>query len=196
MAGTRRAAGAGNGTKLVIVESPTKARMIGGFLGPDYVVEASIGHIRDLPRNAADVPAKYKGEKWARTGVDVDHGFEPLYVVNPDKKSTIRSLKDALREADELLLATDDDREGEAIAWHLETDDAFWERMHAHFSEPELVELGCAIALTLGQQSWLRMLNIDHHQVMPGTSASMAPGFETREDLEATKASAGYWAHA
>ena len=83
----------------------------------------------------------------------------------------------------------------EAIAWHLETDDAFWERMHAHFSEPELVELGCAIALTLGQQSWLRMLNIDHHQVMPGTSASMAPGFETREDLEATKASAGYWAH-
>ena len=84
----------------------------------------------------------------------------------------------------------------EAIAWHLETDDAFWERMHAHFSEPELVELGCAIALTLGQQSWLRMLNIDHHQVMPGTSASMAPGFETREDLEATKASADYWAHA
>ena len=84
----------------------------------------------------------------------------------------------------------------EAIAWHLDTDDAFWERMHAHFSEPELVELGCAIALTLGQQSWLRMLNIDHHQVMPGTSASMAPGFETREDLEATKASAGYWAHA
>ena len=84
----------------------------------------------------------------------------------------------------------------EAIAWHLETDDAFWERMRAHFSEPELVELGCAIALTLGQQSWLRMLNIDHHQVMPGTSASMAPGFETREDLEATKASAGYWAHA
>ena len=68
--------------------------------------------------------------------------------------------------------------------------------MHAHFSEPELVELGCAIALTLGQQSWLRMLNIDHHEVMPGTSASMAPGFETREDLEATKASAGYWAHA
>ena len=84
----------------------------------------------------------------------------------------------------------------EAIAWHLDTDDAFWERMHAHFSEPELVELGCAIALTLGQQSWLRMLNIDHHKVMPGTSASMAPGFETREDLEATKASAGYWAHA
>jgi alkylhydroperoxidase family enzyme len=82
----------------------------------------------------------------------------------------------------------------EAIAWHLETDDAFWDRMHAHFTEPELVELGCAIALTLGQQSWLRLLNIDHHEVMAGTSASMAPGFETREDLEASKASPGYWA--
>jgi AhpD family alkylhydroperoxidase len=84
----------------------------------------------------------------------------------------------------------------EAIAWHLETDDDFWDRMHAHFSEPELVELGCAIALTLGQQSWLRMLNIDHHEVLPGTSASMAPGFRTREELEATKASTDYWARA
>jgi alkylhydroperoxidase family enzyme len=82
----------------------------------------------------------------------------------------------------------------EAIAWHLDTDDAFWERMHAHFSEPELVELGCMIGLTLGQQSWLRLLNIDHHEVMAGTSASMAPGFETREALEATKAGEGYWA--
>jgi alkylhydroperoxidase family enzyme len=84
----------------------------------------------------------------------------------------------------------------EAIAWHLETDDAFWERMHAHFSEPELVELGCAIGLTLGQQSWLRMLNIDHHEVMAGTSASMAPGFRTRAELDESKASADYWAHA
>jgi len=82
----------------------------------------------------------------------------------------------------------------EAIAWHLDTDDAFWERMHAHFSEPELVELGCAIALTLGQQSWLRMLNIDHHEVLPGTSASMAPGFRTRAELEETKAATDYWA--
>jgi alkylhydroperoxidase family enzyme len=82
----------------------------------------------------------------------------------------------------------------EAIAWHLDTDDAFWERMYAHFSEPELVELGCAIGLTLGQQSWLRMLNIDHHEVMAGTSASMAPGFRTREELEASKASPDYWA--
>ena len=82
----------------------------------------------------------------------------------------------------------------EAIAWRLDTDDAFWDRMHAHFSEPELVELGCAIGLTLGQQSWLRLLNIEHHEVMPGTSASMAPGFETRDDLERSKATDGYWA--
>jgi alkylhydroperoxidase family enzyme len=83
----------------------------------------------------------------------------------------------------------------EAIAWHLDTDDGFWERMYAHFSEPELVELGCAIGLTLGQQSWLRMLNIDHHEVMAGTSASMAPGFRTRDELEASKASDDYWAN-
>ena len=77
-----RRAKAGTGTKLVIVESPAKAKTIGGYLGPGYVVEASIGHIRDLPRNAADVPAKYKGEPWARLGVDTDHDFEPLYVVS------------------------------------------------------------------------------------------------------------------
>jgi len=83
----------------------------------------------------------------------------------------------------------------EAITWRLDTDDVFWERMNAHFSEPELVELGCAIGLTLGQQSWLRMLNIEHHEVMAGTSASMAPGFETAEALAKTKASADYWAN-
>jgi alkylhydroperoxidase family enzyme len=82
----------------------------------------------------------------------------------------------------------------EAITWHLDTDDAFWERMHEHFSEPELVELGCMIGLTLGQQSWLRLLDIDHHEVMAGTDASMAPGFETREALEASKARGDYWA--
>ena len=82
----------------------------------------------------------------------------------------------------------------EAIAWRLDTDDAFWDRMHEHFSEPELVELGCAIGLTLGQQSWLRLLNIEHHQIMAGTSASMAPGFETAEALRASKASESYWA--
>ncbi|AXE37806.1 type I DNA topoisomerase [Acidipropionibacterium virtanenii] len=104
---------------LVIVESPHKATMIAGYLGPKYVVRASQGHVRDLPTSASQVPAKYKGESWARTGVDVDHGFAPIYVVSPDKKSTIRELKDLLKGSDELLLATDGDREGEAIAWHL-----------------------------------------------------------------------------
>ena len=83
----------------------------------------------------------------------------------------------------------------EAITWRLETDDAFWERLNAHFSEPELVELGCFIALTMGQQSWLRLLNIEHHEVLPGTAASMAPGFGTAEQLAASKASDDYWAH-
>jgi alkylhydroperoxidase family enzyme len=82
----------------------------------------------------------------------------------------------------------------EAIAWHLNTDDAFWERMYRHFSEPELVELGCMIGLTLGQQSWLRLLNIDHHQVLAGTTASMAPGYETPDALKASKSSQDYWA--
>ncbi|WP_258008732.1 toprim domain-containing protein, partial [Rhodococcus sp. ENV425] len=105
--------------RLVIVESPTKAKKIAPYLGRDYVVEASVGHIRDLPRGAADVPAKYKGESWARLGVNVDHGFEPLYVVSPEKKSKVTELKGLLKDADELYLATDPDREGEAIAWHL-----------------------------------------------------------------------------
>nr|WP_067976690.1 type I DNA topoisomerase [Mycolicibacter icosiumassiliensis] len=105
--------------RLVIVESPTKARKIAGYLGRNYVVESSRGHIRDLPRNAADVPAKYKTEAWARLGVNVDADFEPLYIVSPDKKSTVAELKDLLKDVDELYLATDGDREGEAIAWHL-----------------------------------------------------------------------------
>ncbi len=104
---------------LVIVESPAKAKTIAGFLGDDFVVESSIGHIRDLPRNAADVPAAYKGHSWARLGIDVDNDFKPLYVVSPDKKEQIRKLKALLKDADELYLATDEDREGEAIAWHL-----------------------------------------------------------------------------
>ena len=82
----------------------------------------------------------------------------------------------------------------EAIVWHLNTDDAFWDRMHQHFDEPELVELGCMIGLTLGQQSWLRLLNIEHHQVLAGTSASMAPGYEDENKLQATKAQPDYWA--
>ncbi len=103
----------------MIVESPAKARKIASYLGSDFVVESSKGHIRDLPRGAADVPAKYKGMPWARLGVDVDHDFEPLYVVTPDKKATVSELKELLKDVDELYLATDGDREGEAIAWHL-----------------------------------------------------------------------------
>ncbi|GAA4620402.1 type I DNA topoisomerase [Actinoallomurus vinaceus] len=105
--------------RLVIVESPAKAKTIAGYLGRGYVVESSIGHIRDLPEKAADIPAKYKGESWARLGVNVDHDFEPLYVVNADKKQQVAKLKKLLQDADELFLATDEDREGEAIAWHL-----------------------------------------------------------------------------
>jgi DNA topoisomerase I len=105
--------------RLVIVESPAKARTIAGYLGPEFIVESSVGHIRDLPDSAAEIPEKYKGEAWARLGVDVEHGFEPLYVVDPDKKKTVAQLRKQLASADELLLATDEDREGEAIAWHL-----------------------------------------------------------------------------
>jgi DNA topoisomerase-1 len=106
-------------TSLVIVESPNKVRSIAGYLGDGYVVDSSVGHIRDLPRGADEVPAKYKGEPWARLGVNVDDSFEPIYVVSADKKSQIAKLKKLLKEADELVLATDEDREGEAIAWHL-----------------------------------------------------------------------------
>ena len=109
----------GSVRRLVIVESPTKARKIAGYLGSNYIVESSRGHIRDLPRAAADVPAKYKSEPWARLGVNVDDDFEPLYIISPDKKSTVAELKDLLKNVDELYLATDGDREGEAIAWHL-----------------------------------------------------------------------------
>ena len=104
---------------LVIVESPAKARTIAGYLGDEYVVESSVGHIRDLPRNAAEVPAAYKGEKWARLGIDVDNDFKPLYIVSSPKKDVVKRLKDKLKDATELYLATDEDREGEAIAWHL-----------------------------------------------------------------------------
>ncbi|MHB1584370.1 MAG: type I DNA topoisomerase [Acidimicrobiales bacterium] len=107
------------GKALVIVESPAKARTIAGMLGTDFVVESSIGHIRDLPRGADEVPAAYRGEGWARLGVDVDNGFKPLYVVSPEKKSVVANLKRLLKDADELYLATDEDREGESIAWHL-----------------------------------------------------------------------------
>ncbi len=107
------------GTKLVIVESPAKARKIGSFLGEEYVVEASVGHIRDLPQRAADIPKEYKKFAWAKEGVNIEEEFAPLYVINPDKKSKVAELKELMKDADELILATDEDREGEAIAWHL-----------------------------------------------------------------------------
>ncbi len=107
------------GKPLVIVESPAKARTIAKFLGNDWMVEASIGHVRDLPSSAAEIPAAVKGESWARLGVNVDNGYAPLYVVPADKKARIRELKARLKEAGALYLATDEDREGESISWHL-----------------------------------------------------------------------------
>ena len=104
---------------LVIVESPTKARTIRKYLPNDYRVEASMGHVRDLPSSAKEVPAKVKEESWGRLGVNVEEGFKPVYVVPTDKKKVVRELKAALKEADELILATDEDREGESISWHL-----------------------------------------------------------------------------
>jgi len=113
------AAKAKSGRRLVIVESPAKAKTIAGYLGSDYMVESSIGHIRDLPHGASEIPAAQKKEKWARLGVNVDDDFDPLYVVDSRKKKVVADLKAKLKNADELLLATDEDREGEAIAWHL-----------------------------------------------------------------------------
>ena len=106
-------------SSLVIVESPTKARTIRDFLPRGYKVVASMGHVRDLPDRAADIPAKYKGEAWSRLGVNVDNDFEPLYIVPSDKRHIVKELKEALGDADELILATDEDREGESISWHL-----------------------------------------------------------------------------
>lgn len=110
---------AANGKTLVIVESATKAKKIQKYLGDDYIVEASVGHIRDLPGRAADIPAKYKKEPWAKLGVNPEDAFSPIYVVSPDKKKKVADLKEKLKQSDRLLLATDPDREGEAIAWHL-----------------------------------------------------------------------------
>ena len=112
-------AAAKSGKSLVIVESPAKARTISKFLGKQYSVEASVGHIRDLPKGKKEVPEKFKNEEWAYLGVNVDDGFEPVYIVPSDKKKQVTKLKQALKEADSLYLATDEDREGEAISWHL-----------------------------------------------------------------------------
>lgn len=106
--------------KLVIVESPTKARTIRGFLPAGYEVQASMGHVRDLPESASDIPEEVKGEEWSRLGVNVHANFEPLYVIPKDKRKVVKQLKEALKKADELILATDEDREGESISWHLQ----------------------------------------------------------------------------
>ena len=105
--------------RVVIVESPTKATTIARFLDDSYTVESSRGHVRDLPTKAAEIPKGYRGEPWARLGIDVENGFKPLYVLNSAKRDTVRALKKLVATADELYLATDEDREGEAIAWHL-----------------------------------------------------------------------------
>lgn len=105
--------------KLIIVESPAKARTIARFLGDGYVVTSSYGHIRDLPASAKDIPARWKNEPWSRLGVNVDDGYAPIYIVSPDSRAQVAELKKQLKQADEILLATDEDREGEAISWHL-----------------------------------------------------------------------------
>ncbi|MFP5520375.1 MAG: type I DNA topoisomerase [Bdellovibrionia bacterium] len=115
----KKADSTSSGVKLVIVESPTKAKTIRKFLGKDYIVESCMGHIRDLPQSAKDIPEKVKKEKWAQLGVNVDKNFEPLYCIPKDKDKVVRNLKSKLAEADELFLATDEDREGESISWHL-----------------------------------------------------------------------------
>ncbi len=104
---------------LVIVESPTKAKTIRKYLTDDYIVDSSMGHVRDLPASAKEIPAKFKKEKWANLGINVDENFKPLYVISVNKKKTVKKLKELLKDADELILATDEDREGEGISWHL-----------------------------------------------------------------------------
>lgn len=104
---------------LVIVESPSKAKKIQSYLGSGYVVRASLGHVRDLPSTKAEIPAKYSGEAWARLGVHVEEGFKPLYIVPASKAKVVGELRELAKGADRILLATDPDREGEAIAWHL-----------------------------------------------------------------------------
>ncbi len=108
------------GKSLVIVESPAKARTISKFLGPGYDVQASIGHVRDLPKGTREIPEKYKGEDWAYLGVNINDAFTPVYIVPQDKKQQVAKLRKAIKDAKDLFLATDEDREGEAISWHLQ----------------------------------------------------------------------------
>ncbi len=154
-------AGGSHGTRLVIVESPAKARTIAGYLGKGYVVESSIGHIRDMPDKAAEIPEKLRAEPWARLGVDVDNDFQALYVVPGDKKSQVSKLKALLKDADELYLATDEDREGEAIAWHLQEElkpKVPTRRMVFHEITPE------AIARAIANPTELNQGKVDAYQ--------------------------------
>ena len=153
--------GNGQGTRLVIVESPAKARTIAGYLGKGYVVESSIGHIRDMPDKAAEIPEKFRAQPWARLGVDVDNDFKALYVVPSDKKQQVSKLKTLLKDADELYLATDEDREGEAIAWHLTEElkpKVPTKRMVFHEITPE------AIARAIANPTELNQGKVDAYQ--------------------------------
>ncbi|MDX6244193.1 MAG: topoisomerase, partial [Frankiales bacterium] len=206
---------AGTGRALVIVESPSKARTIGGYLGSNYVVESSIGHIRDLPRNADEVPASYKDKPWARLGVDVDNGFEPLYIVTPDKKAQVAKLKAVLKDVDELYLATDEDREGEAIAWHLVqalSPQVPIKRMVFHEITPAAIAAAVANPREINNdlvhaQETRRILDrlygyevspVLWKKVMPRLSAGRVQSVATRVIVERERArmrfnSAGYW---
>ncbi|MDR2975223.1 MAG: type I DNA topoisomerase, partial [Propionibacteriaceae bacterium] len=201
--------------KLVIVESPTKASKIASYLGSDYIVESSRGHVRDLPTTAAEIPAKYKHEKWARLGVDVDHHFAPLYVVSPDKKKTISELKQKLADADELYLATDEDREGEAIAWHLQQElkpKVPVKRMVFHEITPQAIKAAVAAPRQLDvdlvdAQETRRILDrlygyevspVLWKKVMPRLSAGRVQSVATRLIVDREKEriefrSASYW---
>ena len=208
-------AGNGHGTRLVIVESPAKARTIAGYLGNGYVVESSIGHIRDMPDKAAEIPERFRAQPWARLGVDVDNDFKALYVVPADKKQQVSKLKTLLKDADELYLATDEDREGEAIAWHLLEElkpKVPTRRMVFHEITPE------AIARAIANPTQLNDGKVDAYQtrrvldrlygyevspvlwkkVMPKLSAGRVQSVATRlvvdREWERIKfRSAGYW---
>ena len=201
--------------RLVIVESPRKAQTIAGYLGRGYDVEASIGHIRDLPQNAAEVPPALKKEPWGRLGVNVDQEFEPVYVVPSDKKAQVRKLKDALKGADELFLATDEDREGEAIAWHLREvlkPTVPVRRMVFHEITPEAIERALTTPRDIDQglvdaQETRRILDrlygyevspVLWKKVMPRLSAGRVQSVATRLVVEREREriafrSASYW---
>src|SRR5438045_309549 len=134
---------------LVIVESPAKARTIAGFLGRDFVVESSIGHIRDLPRRAADVPAAYKNEPWARLGVDVDNGFKPLYVLSSEKRQQVAKLRSLLKDASELYLATDEERERERMQFRAAS---YWDVEGVMEKEAESPTFAAAIVALDGRR--------------------------------------------